>query len=473
MNLEDIKQLVAKDESETLEFKKSTSKLKEAAQTICAFANTKGGTVLIGVTPDLQIVGQEITDGTQQKIAAIRQLFEPAIPLDIEFITADNGNKVIAIHVCCTELNPPYSFDGRPYKRVNNTTQRMPAASYNELVTKQIFRTKKWEAFAAEGYTVDDLDNEEILLAVQDGIAHKRIPPSYKITDITVILDKFNLLSNGFITNAAVVLFGKDTADRHSQCLIRLARFRGIDKKEFMDNQQVHGNAFKILQAVDDFCMRHLPVAGHIIPGKMARKDEPFIPIIAIREAVINAICHRDYYQTGGSIYFAIYDDRLEISSAGELSSEINIKSLLKEHKSDLRNPKISEVFYKRGMIEQWGRGTNLIMDTCLQNGHHEPEFIERSSYFYVIMRSKYTMSSSTRQEFYSNLSKRQQEIIALLDSYKNGISAKDIQSKISSSISIATIKRDLGILKESNLLQTKGSGKNIVWVISDGSDAK
>lgn len=293
MNLTDIKNLVPQDESETLEFKKSTSKLKEAAQTICAFANTKGGTVLIGITPELKIVGQEISDSTQQKIAAIRQLFEPSIPLEIEFINVNDINKIIAIHVYNVELNPPYLFDGRAYQRVNNTTQRMPTMTYNELISKQIFRTKKWEDFIAEGYTVDDLDHEEILQAVQDGIAHKRIPPSYNITDIAAILDKFGLLSNDLVTNAAVVLFGKDIANRHFQCLIRLARFRGIDKKEFLDNQQVHGNAFKILQAVDDFCMRHLPVAGHIIPGKMKRKDEPFLPIVAIREAIINAICHR------------------------------------------------------------------------------------------------------------------------------------------------------------------------------------
>lgn len=145
---------------------------------------------------------------------------------------------------------------------------------------------------------------------------------------------------------------------------------------------------------------------------------------------------------------------------------KITLEDLTKEHSSKLRNPKISTTFYKRGMIEQWGRGTNLIQEACLHAGHHEPKFLERADYFYVIMHSKYTMSSSKRQDFYSNLSKRQQEIIALLDSYKDGIAAKEIQQKIVDINSATTLKRELRLLTASNLIYSRGSGKSTVWLL-------
>ncbi len=98
-----------------------------------------------------------------------------------------------------------------------------------------------------------------------------------------------------------------------------MARFKGVDKTEFLDNRQVYGHGFQLLDEAMLFLQRHLPVAGRIQPGLFERIDEPLFPPAALREALVNAICHRDYVQGGGAISLAIYDDRVEVWSDGTL----------------------------------------------------------------------------------------------------------------------------------------------------------
>jgi ATP-dependent DNA helicase RecG len=142
-------------------------------------------------------------------------------------------------------------------------------------------------------------------------------------------------------------VFGREFLPHYPQCQLRLARFRGTDKNEFLDQRQLHGHAFDLLSEAMQFLTRHLPVAGRIEPGVFERVDEPLFPPIALREALVNAFCHRDYAQAGGAVSVAIYDDRLEIWSSGELPLGMKVEDLKREHLSRPRNPLIAEVFYR------------------------------------------------------------------------------------------------------------------------------
>jgi len=187
---------------------------------------------------------------------------------------------------------------------------------------------------------------------------------------MTDVLDRLGLRLRGALVNAAVVVFGHDFLPHYPQCQLRLARFRGVDKDEFLDQRQLHGHAFSLLSQAMQFLTRHLPVAGRVEAGLFERVDEPLFPPIALREALVNAFCHRDYAQAGGAVSVAIYDDRLEIWSSGALPSGIEVEDLKREHLSRPRNPLIAEVFYRRGLVERWGRGTQKIVELCLRAGH-------------------------------------------------------------------------------------------------------
>ncbi len=144
-----------------------------------------------------------------------------------------------------------------------------------------------------------------------------------------------------------------------------------------MDNVHIHGNAFVILREAMTFMRRHLPVAGRIQAGLFEREDEPLFPLEALREALVNAICHRDYALPGGAISLAIFDDRLEIWSDGTLPSGIRVADLKRDHQSRPRNPLIASVLYQRGLVESWGRGTHRIVALCALAGHPQPDFLE------------------------------------------------------------------------------------------------
>jgi len=130
-----------------------------------------------------------------------------------------------------------------------------------------------------------------------------------------------------------------------------------------------------LLSEAIQFLTRHLPVAGRIEPGLFERVDEPLFPPIALREALVNAFCHRDYAQAGGAVSVAIYDDRFEIWSSGELPLGMKVEGLKREHLSRPRNPLIAEVLYRRGLVERWGRGTQKMLNCA-----YEPAIRNRNS---------------------------------------------------------------------------------------------
>ena len=191
------------------------------------------------------------------------------------------------------------------------------------------------------------------------------------------VLDRLDVRKDDRILQAAVVLFGKGFMPDYPQCELRMARFRGLDKTEFMDQKNVRGPAFKLLEEAEVFCQRHLPLPGKIVPGKLQREDRPLIPPDAMREILVNALIHRDYSNAGGAIYLAIFDDRVEVWSTGTFPTGTTPEMLSREHKSILRNPIIADVFHRAGLIEKWGCGTNRVIEMCRKAGIRAPQFHE------------------------------------------------------------------------------------------------
>src|SRR5581483_5740057 len=189
-------------------------------------------------------------------------------------------------------------------------------------------------------------------------------------------LTGMRLAHEGRLLNAAVVLFGKASKllPNYPQCVLKMARFKGRDKTEFLDNRQEYGHAFDLLVRGQRFLRDHLPVAGRVVPGLFERVDDPLYPPEALREALANALCHRDYAAGGGSVSLAIYDDRLEIASTGPLPFGQTPADLMKPHPSRPWNPLIANVFHRRGVIESWGRGTLRMAELTRRAGLVAPE---------------------------------------------------------------------------------------------------
>lgn len=146
-----------------------------------------------------------------------------------------------------------------------------------------------------------------------------------------------------------------------------------------MDNRDYWGHAFDLLRRGELFLLDHIPISGQVVPGKMVREDYPLYPPLATREALANAICHRDYAASGGAVAIAMYDGHLEIINPGILHFDITPEKLAKPHESKPWNPIIANVFYRAGIIEKWGMGTLNIIDWCKENGNPKPTWEVRT----------------------------------------------------------------------------------------------
>jgi ATP-dependent DNA helicase RecG len=384
-SLRTIEALVSGGESERVEFKRSTVQRSEAAKAVCAMLNGLGGFVLFGVTNKGEIVGQQVTAKTMEDITAeLRRIEPPAFP-DIETITLESGASVIVLNV--PGRQGTYAYDGRLYVRQGPTTIVMPRDEHEKRIVEKFHATRRWENEpVADGVTMHDLDADEIQRTIEDAIRLGRIDPAIR-RDPESILRGLELIQEDRLLNAAVALYGNSQQLRvvYPQMGIRLGRFRGRNRlADFADNRQYWDHAFGLLRRGESFLMDHVPIAGRVISGKMIREDQPWYPPRATREALANALCHRDYTIPGGAVAVAMYDDHLEITNPGDLHFGITPEKLTVPHESKPWNPIIANVFYRAGIIERWGSGTLNIMDWCKENANPVPTWHEQAGSVYV-----------------------------------------------------------------------------------------
>lgn len=464
MDIQRLKFLVGQGESGSLEFKKSTGELKPAFEALCGFLNGKGGIVLIGVTAQGRIQGQDVSDATQQEIAKEIRKLEPSVHVNVEYVLINDNKYVIVL-----EVEPghhaPYAYDGRAFERLQSSKGRMTQHRYEQLLVHRGQLNHSWEEMRAGHYTVDNLDHNLILGTAREGVAVKRLPEEVLRQDISKILEGLKLVTDGHLKNAAIVLFAQELFPAYPQCHLKMARFKGLNRQEFLDGDQLHGNIFTQLENAMLFVKRHLPVAAKIEPGKIQRVETPLIPYDAIREVLINAICHRDYSAHGGSLALAIYDDRMEISNHGGLLPHLTLEKI-KSGFSAPRNKLIANVLYSCKMIERWGRGVPGIISSCLGANDHEPEFVSDAVEFKVIFQFTASMKPATlRQQSPVHLSKRQREIIAILKQHKE-LKLKDILKNLELPPAERTLRDDLSALRAFGIIGSNGHAQTTHWFL-------
>ena len=464
MTLDEVRGIVEGGESPQVEFKRSTGQRSAAARSVCGMLNGTGGHVLFGVTDDGEIVGQEVSDSTRQDIARELSQIEPQVVLDPEIVPVEGDRAVVVISVP-GDRTGPYTYDGRPYVRQGPTTRQMDQDTYERRLVENRDPRRRWEARPASDIGVGDLDASEITRTISAAIDRGRMeePGTRNPEDL---LRGLGLIREDQLLNAAVVLFGKDHLfmPDYPQCLLRMARFRGTTKSEFEDNRQVRGNAFKLFEQAQRFLREHLPIASEVRPGAIEREDTPLYPMEALREALANALCHRDYGLQGGSIGVAIYDDRLEITNTGTLPPGITIEELTEPHASQIRNDLIADTFYRRGIIEQWGRGTVKMVELTEEAGLVPPEFEERGGEIVVRFRPVHYVPP-TRIEH--DLSDLQREILKIVAKAEEA-SLSDILEALGD-VPRRTVQDNLQTLRSLDLVELEGRGRGARWRLTDG----
>lgn len=462
MTVQEVEALAAEGESETLEFKETTGQRTAAAKTVSAMLNGRGGMVLFGVNPTRRVVGMDVVEKTSEDVVHELKKIEPFVPISPEPVRLPTGRDVLVLSVPVGR-DRPYTYGGRPYVRQGPVTSEMTRDHFEQLLETRKHQGRRWETQPAYRTGLGDLDHAEITRTVDEAIRRGRMDePGTR--DPESLLLGLGLLEDGAVLNAAVALFVRP--DRilpyYPQSLLRMARFRGTTKDEFEDNRQVHGNAFTLLLQAQRFLREHLPIAGRIVPNLFERVDDPLYPPEALREALVNAICHRDYGVGSGGINLAIYDDRLEISSTGLLPHGLTPADLKRPHASRPWNPLLAGVFYRRGLMEQWGRGTLKITALVERAGLTAPEFEEGAGEVVVrFFPTGYVPPSRVEHD----LSPLQQALLAVLADLGRG-PLSQITAVLPSPAPKRTIQKNLQMLQVLGLVDLAGRGAGARWML-------
>ncbi len=379
MNLTALQSLIAEGESETLELKRSTAELKRAGETLCAFLNGDGGRVLMGVSPDGKLVGQEVADMTLRDVAAMLGRFEPPARVELSRIDVRDGRQVLVLEAAPSRPFAPFVFESKPYKRVGSTTTVMSQDEYARLLLDRNHSRHRWENQPAVGVRVEDLDREEILRTRATAIEQRRLSAGTSM-DVGDILDRLGLRIEGQVTQAAQLLYGTKFLPNYPQALLKLGRFRGTKiTGDILDNRQEYLHAFAMVREAIAWLDRTLPLSARFPRGAINREDRLPVPAEALREIVLNAVIHRDVSHPSSYVAIAVFDDRIEVRSIGAFPTGVRAEQLSREHLSVRRNPLIAEAFHRTGAIEAWGRGTNRVIEACRAHGIPDPLFVDEA----------------------------------------------------------------------------------------------
>ena len=461
MTPDEVKDLAARGESEVLEFKTTTGEREAVSQTVCAMLNNRGGLILIGVTPQGEVTGQQVGEQTIERVCQEFQNIDPPAFPSIDRTPVGSGREVLMVRVNRGDMRP-YRHRGDAYVRVGNTNRRMSRSDEDQMFLERVHGQQRWENQLAEGWDIGDLDHDELRRAVNAAIETGRLSdPGTRAPE--ALLRGLNLTKDGTLLRAAVVLFGENrrVEAEMSQCLLRVARFQGIDRAAFWDNRQFHGNVFVLFSQAERFLRDNLPIAGQFSQESLFREDQPLYPLLALREALANAFCHRDYSSGGGSVSLGIYDDRLEITSTGSLHFGLTPEMLFLAHESQPWNPLIANVFYRRGIIEQWGRGIAQMVDLTASAGLPKPEIEDVSGSVTVRFRPS---SYVPPQRVGHNLTERQRAILLLFDRAPAGLALSQVHAGLEGDVSFRQVQLDLNTLRTLELVTPSGHGRGARW---------
>ena len=452
----DLKKIISQGESETVEFKKSASESKEIIKTISAFANTKGGRIFIGISNSGKVISVEIGKDTIERL--VNQITQNTDPKIHPHITTDkiNDKQVIIVKVKESSDHLVLAF-GRPYKRVGKSTLRMSKDEYERLILEKHKDKLYFDSQICKEATLADIDKEKIRWFLKKAKAERNLDIDYTASPPEA-LKRLNLLIDNKPTNTAILMFGKNPQRFFIQSEIRCARFKGIKAvKPFIDMKVINGSIYEQIDQAEKFILFNIKKAAWIEPGKIERQEKWEYPPDAIREAIINAIAHRDY-NSPANVHISIFDDRIEIWNPGKLPPPLTPKNLKEEHKSIPVNPSLANLLFLIKYIERWGTGTNDIIKWCREEDLPEPIFKEVTGGFAVVLR-KFQIPENLES---LELNERQKKAIEYLKKYRK-ITNREYQN-LCPDVNRETLRKDLNGLINKKAIIRKGEKKGIYY---------
>lgn len=452
--LRHIKELIKTGEGYHLEFKKSLD--KSFAEEVCAFANSSGGKILLGIADDGKSSGIKTDNVLLSRIQDHIKQIEPH--LEIQTFVLDN---IVVVDIP-EGKDKPYGCSRGFFLRIGPNSQKL---TRNEIVS----------FFQKEGrIRFDELENGKAVFSRDFDVS--AFNSFLQLGSITPSIDKDFLLTNldclsenGQMTNAGVLFFSKSTEFLLLQATVTCVLYKGKEKIHILDRKDFSGNIIDNIENAVMFVLRHTNLEYKI--DKLRREEIPEIPEVALREAVVNAVCHRDYFEKGANVMIEIFDDRIEISNPGGLPSGLTRKSF--GTKSVVRNPVIASLLHRAGYIEKIGTGIKRIENAVKEHGRGSVIF-SFDSFFTVSFSRIQADQEFPVKELGERLGERLGEnrlkIISLMKE-NSKISISEMADKVG--ISTTSIEKNIGYLKKQGIVRRIGPARGGYWDVVENYESK
>jgi predicted HTH transcriptional regulator len=373
----DLVEILKRPEGKTLEFKRDLSSPDGVLKTIVAFANTAGGTLLVGVEDRSRHVRgvPDPLDLEERLASLVSDRISPRIVPQIEILPW-RRTQVLALEVHPSASRPHHLTREGPtggvYVRVGSTNRRADA----ELI-EELRRFARGEGFDEQ--PMPGLDSEALdFRAASESFAAFRKLARRDLETLRLLTDH---QGRKIPTVGGMILFGKDRERHFPDAWIQAGRFQGSDRSRIVDRVEIRSLPVRAIEEAIAFVQEHALHGAEI--GAVRRKERWNLPPVAVREAIVNAVAHTDYAQRGAPIRVSIFDDRLEVENPGLLPFGLTVEDLPRGV-SKLRNRVIGRVFHALGLIEQWGSGIQRMTAACRDAGLAAPAFEELATRFRV-----------------------------------------------------------------------------------------
>ena len=437
--------MIIGEETETIEFKKTTDEKKEAMESICAILNKHcKGVLYFGINDNGYVEGQQISDSTKKDISRwIYEAIYPRITPSIEVFTIED-RKVIKVSFY--GHNRPYSVNGDYLIRTGTENRKMSTDELRKLIKRDDYASK-WEEEISDK-TIDDIDEEALKDFYNSAIHYNHL--EMEQYDKSKLLISLDLCDGEYLKNAAVALFGKD-----AKIGLKLASYATDDKVTFTDLKLINGNIYNLVNYAIKYVLEN--IKWNVDIGSRKREEKPEIPEKALREIIVNSFAHADY-ESMAEIEIGIHPGIIEIYNPGTFPDDLTPYDFINKNMPSIkRNRLILDVLFRSKDVEKAGTGFQRVNKLCNENNIVWDYRKEAYGFFFEFIRPKKYIDKNIKEE----LTNQEENVLNMISSDKK-LSKKEIASRLDKSEK--TVQRIISSLTNKGLIERSGANKNGYW---------
>ena len=437
-------------ENQNIEYKESWR--DEYIKWICGFANASGGKIYLGINDKGEITGLEDAKRLMEDI--------PNKTKDVLGILVDVNHKTKSkknyLEIIVEAYPYPISYKGQYHYRSGSTKQELKGAALDKFILKK--QGKHWDTVPQPNLTLKELSKDAISYFKSKATNTQRISLEVLKDKTEILLEKLHLKTDiGYFKRATILLFHPDPEKYITGSYIKIGFFNTDDDLAFQD--EVHGHLFEQMEKTMDLLLTKYLKANIDYKG-LSRTEKYAIPVAALREALLNAIVHKDY-SSGNPIQISVYANKMILWNEGQLPDDWTVERLKTKHPSRPFNPDVANAFFRAGLIEAWGRGTIKIINECKRINAALPVFKYDLSGFIIEFTYTPKKHTQTIPQGATATKNTSQKILELIIS-NNEITIPELAEQIR--VSARTIERHLQKLQTENKIVRRGSNKAGSW---------